>query len=285
MMEATLTAFSIEPSPDPVFDAVPHASTFNLRGLKQPTVFRGLAAQWPAVQSWSIEGLADQAPDMPVTLVAGNRELDNTHFVSSTLPAYLRSLKAQEGETTGPPLYLKEFDLLKAMPGLRQDLRYESLLPRHVVSAVQSWVGPAGARTGLHYDYPDNVAVQLVGVKRFCLVRPGVVEHLGAVSDKYDSWAKLARCGAHELAARWKHSIGAHGEPAFFTVDLQPGDVLYVPARWWHEVSNLSHGVSLGGFHGSYARAALMQTWVGARNLAHRWGWLWRGNCTCHPSS
>lgn len=285
MMNAVPAKAPFGLAPDLDFHAVSPASTFDLQGLRQPTVFRRLAADWPAVRSWSIERLADRAPDIPVKLVAGNRERDDTHFVSSTLRDYLRTLKVQGIETTGPPLYLKEFDLLKAVPDLRQDLRYESLLPRHAVSSVQSWVGPAGARTGLHYDYPDNVAVQLVGTKRFCLVKPGVVEHLGAVSEKYDSWAVLARGSAQELAARWNHSASAIDEPAFFTVDLHPGDVLFIPARWWHEVTNLSHGISFGGFFGGYAQAALVQTWVGARDLAHRWGWLGRGNCTCHPAS
>lgn len=281
-MDAVLTQAPFESVSAPVFHAVPHATAFTWQGMDGPTVFRGLASHWPAVQSWSIADLAHRAPEMSVKLVAGNREREGTRFVMSTLRDYLQTLQAPGFDSMGPPLYLKEFDLLKAMPQLRQDLRYESLIPRRVASSVQSWVGPAGARTGLHYDYPDNLAVQLVGVKRFCLVRPGVVERLGAVSDKYDTWAVLARCGVPELAARWSGSSFADDAPNFFTVDLCPGDVLYVPSGWWHEVSNLSHSISFGGFFGGYARAAALQAWVAVRELAHRWGWLGHENCTCH---
>ncbi|WP_364705222.1 cupin-like domain-containing protein [Streptomyces ossamyceticus] len=81
------------------------------------------------------------------------------------------------------------------------------------------------------------------------LARPGTVERAGALSTKYDSWARLSRVGIAELAA------GGGGAAAddFFAVDLEPGDVLYVPAHWWHEVVNLSVGILLSGFFGSRA--------------------------------
>lgn len=280
-MDGVLTAAPRAGSPGPAFQAVAQARRFTLRGRREPTVFRGLAAHWPAVSCWSLGALADRAPELPVKLVVGNRERERTRFVHSTLRAHLRALQHHDH---GPaePMYLKEFDLLGAMPELRDDLRYGSLLPRHGVSSVQSWVGPAGARTGLHYDLPDNIAVQLVGFKRFLLVRPDVVRRLGAVSDKYDKWAVLARCGARDLAARWREHPAADQAPAFLTVDLAPGDVLHVPAGWWHEVLNLSHGISLGGFYGGYARAAVVRTWVAARDLAHRLNGIGRAGCTCH---
>nr|WP_240508534.1 cupin-like domain-containing protein [Streptomyces ossamyceticus] len=115
---------------------------------------------------------------------------------------------------------------------MRGDLGEMDFLPRGSVNLAQCWIGPARARTGLHYDPLDNRAVQISGTKRFLLARPGTVERAGALSTKYDSWARLSRVGIAELAA------GGGGAAAddFFAVDLEPGDVLYVPAHWWHEL-------------------------------------------------
>ena len=244
-----------------------------------PMVFRGLAADWPAVKQWSFAGLSSQVPDQQVQLVDGNRERGATRFVQSTLSRYLQALQADADGAGGQPLpYLKEFDLLEAAPVLRNDLPHANLLPARHKRSLRSWIGPTGASTGLHYDYLDNLAVQILGAKRWRLIRPGTVERLGAVSTKYDSWAVLASAGAQELAAR----ADADTRDAFFTVDLYPGDVLRLPAGWWHEVVNLDASLLFGGFHGPCA--AVIARWVRVSTVdwAHRRGWWAARDCTCH---
>jgi lysine-specific demethylase 8 len=250
-----------------------------LRSRTEPSVFRGLASHWPAVQNWRFSRLAELVPDMPVKLVAGNRERGGTQFISSTLRSYLALLASHnsDADPAGQSLYLKEFDLLDAVPQLRTDLKHAELLPADVTSSLRSWIGPAGARTGLHYDYLDNTAVQIVGTKRFYLVRPGTAERLNAVARKYDSWAVLSTRTAHELVS----VAGTTGD--FFVADLEPGDVLHVPAGWWHEVLNVTPSLLFGGFHGSRATVLTRWGWVQICDLLHRIGLIGYGNCTCHP--
>jgi hypothetical protein len=250
----------------------------------EPVLYRGLAAHWPAIHRWSFSHLAKTLPDQAVKLVAGNRELGGTQLVHSTLHQYLDSLNEQGSapNETAQTLYLKEFDLLKAAPALKQDLPCDTIFPTGGIRSVQSWIGPASARTGLHFDYLDNMAVQLVGRKRFYLVRPGVVERLKAVSSKYDAWATLSSLGALEVAALHKKLRQPDQLHDFFEVDLAPGDVLHVPAGWWHEVSNLTASVSMGGFYGATLPVLARWSWVCARQALHQIGALGRGNCTCH---
>ncbi|KOU59471.1 hypothetical protein ADK57_33480 [Streptomyces sp. MMG1533] len=242
-----------------------------------PAVFRRTASDWPAVSTWTFRHIASLAPSLRVQLVKGNREKDHTAFTESTLGEYLDSLTGESPD--GDDLtYLKEFDLLKRFPGLRGDLRHEQMFPRGSVTSCSTWIGPALARTGLHHDLLDNLAVQITGRKRFYLARPGTVERAGALSAKYDAWARLSRVGIAELAAAHAPATS----DAFFAVDLEPGDVLYVPARWWHEVVNLSAGILLSGFFGSTMRVTSLWARVRLRDTLHRAGLLSPGNCTCH---
>lgn len=269
-----------------VFAAVPQAASLHeasqrqRSGPPQPVVLRGAAAAWPAVRHWSFAALAALAPDLPVQLVAGNRERDATCLRRSTLGAYLRGLEAQAGgqpaSGAAPWPYLKEFDLLQALPALRGDLRPRELWPHRGIVAHSAWVGPAQARTGLHHDLMDNLAVVLLGRKRFYLAPPGSVEALGAVSDKYDRWAVLARMGIDELARR-------SGAATCRVVDLSPGDALYVPRGWWHEVVNLTPSLLLGGFFGPAPRVLGLWAWTGLRQGLHLAGWR-RGHCCCHAA-
>ncbi|SDN22007.1 Cupin-like domain-containing protein [Streptomyces sp. cf386] len=269
--------------PLPAITGTPMA---HLRG-KTPAVFRQMASDWPAVSTWTFRHIASLAPSLPVQLVKGNREKDHTAFTESTLGEYLDSLTGdcltgdsltRESPDGDDRTYLKEFDLLKRFPGLRDDLRHERMFPRGSVTSCSTWIGPARSRTGLHHDLLDNLAVQITGRKRFYLARPGTVERAGALSAKYDAWARLSRVGIAELAAA--------ADPAtsddFFAVDLEPGDVLYVPARWWHEVVNLSAGILLSGFFGSTMRVTSLWARVRLRDTLHRAGLLSPGNCTCH---
>lgn len=260
--------------PLPTLKALPAASFDPLRRVREPVVYRGLAADWPAVRHWSFDRLAARLDDRCVRVVAGNREASATRFADVALRDYLRRLASDDADAA---LYLKEFDLLRSAPELRRDLRHGRLLPAGHVRSVRTWIGPRGARTGLHCDHLDNLAVQVIGRKRWWIARPGAVERLGAVADKYDAWARLASVGVHELAA---------AAPAgdLWLVDVEPGDVLHVPAHWWHEVLNLAPSLLFGGFHGAALRVLPRWLHVSARELAHRCGWR-RGACTCHEAA
>jgi len=244
------------------------------RRFDTPVVHRGAASHWRGVRHWSFGWLADHVPDVPITLVSGNREAEATRFEASSLRRYLHAL---ERPSRRPPGYLKEFDLLAAQPELAIDLPHETLIPPSHRRSIFCWIGPADTSTGLHFDRIDNVAVQVLGRKRWRFVRPGVVERCGAVSAKYDTWAVLASRSAVDLVRE--------GTPSdFFWVDLEPGDVLTIPRGWWHEVTNLEPTLFVGGFHGPVLPVIARGTWLGLRHQFHRLGWLGRGNCACHPA-
>lgn len=264
-------------SPVSGFQPLPEATDVPMAHVRRriPAVFRGMAAEWPAVHKWSLSYIASLSPGLPVQLVQGNREKNATQFTTSTLGDYIELLE-RDSRPEDEQVYLKEFDLLKTFPELASDLRREQLFPPGAIKSSSTWIGPAHARTGLHYDLLDNFAVLIAGKKRFYLARPGAVEQAGLLSPKYDAWARLSLVGVEELATH-----NTTGDD-FFVVDLEPGDMLYVPAGWWHEVVNLSASMLLSGFFGD--RTQVLSRWarVRVRDALHRSGLLARGNCTCH---
>ena len=248
----------------------------------EPVFLRGQAQAWPAVKQWSFAGLRSRVANVPVRLVMGNRERQATRFLSMALHDFLGEIERAHSTANAPtasPLYLKEFDLLKAQPGLADELPYVPLLPPHARSFPRCWIGAAGTSTGLHHDLLDNVFIQISGVKRWRLVRKGAVQALGGASAKFDEWAKLASMDAAVLA-----TLPGAEERDFFTVDLHPGDVLHVPAGWWHEVENLTPTVGLAVFHAWRGELLRKWLWVAARSRLHQLGILGRGHCTCHAS-
>jgi hypothetical protein len=241
----------------------------------EPTVFRGLARDWPAHERWTFPHLASMGTGVPVRLVLGNRECHATRFADSTLGAYLAGIETgpHEGE---PAPYLKEFGLLRLFPALHDDLRLASLYPAHAWVWNDVWIGPPGSRTGLHKDRLDNIGVLVRGRKRFRLAAPGSIEAMGAVSPKYDRVSVMATRGLDERPAS-SHRF------ATCEVVMEAGDALYTPAGWWHEVDNLEASIFVGGFFGGKLQVTAQWLSTLPKELLHRAG-LWRkGNCVCHP--
>jgi len=251
-------------------------------GTRVPRVIRGAALQWPATQRWTFDYLAKLGGDRPVKLVVGNRELGATGFAQSSFGECVGALAASNGSIWGDgarTAHLKEFDLLREFPALRNDVDTHALLPPRRYVSSSAWIGPRGAHTGLHYDYLDNLAVLLRGSKRFYLARPGTVELQGALSPKYDRWAQLAGIGIHDLAAR------KLPEGSLLVADLHPGDAIHIPRGWWHEVVNLDHSILLSGFYGPMRRVTALWLWTGARQLIHDATPFAGRQCTCHAAT
>jgi len=258
-----------------------HGSHIINPGTRVPRVIRGAASQWPATHRWTFDYLAKLGGDRPVKLVVGNRELGATGFTQSTFSECVGALAAN-GSIWGNgahTAHLKEFDLLREFPALRKDVDTHALLPPRRYVSSSAWIGPRAAHTGLHYDYLDNLAVLLRGAKRFYLARPGVVESQGALSSKYDRWARLAGVGIQGLTAR------KLPQASLFVADLHPGDAIFIPKGWWHEVVNLDNSILLSGFYGPMPRVTALWLWTGARQLIHDATPFAGRQCTCHAAT
>ncbi len=94
----------------------------------------------------------------------------------------------------------------------------------------------AGARSTLHFDHNDNLFVQIAGVKRFRLFPPTEGGNLYAypVFHALDRRAQvdLPRRDAAEHRKRYPRLADARG----VEVVVHPGQLLFLPAYWWHEV-------------------------------------------------
>lgn len=91
------------------------------------------------------------------------------------------------------------------------------------------WLGPRGTHTPLHHDTTHVYFCQFEGRKRYRLVPPWERAILdGAISERGDAGVIYGDLGAHALS-----------------VELMPGESLFIPAGWWHEVRSLEPSISV----------------------------------------
>lgn len=102
------------------------------------------------------------------------------------------------------------------------------------------WVGPSGATTRLHYDSFDNFYIQIYGRKRFVIFPPE--QHRSFYLNAYwHSGAQQAQVDIDNIDLdTFPLFKAANGMDAI----LNPGDVLFLPALWFHHVIALDTSFS-----------------------------------------
>jgi hypothetical protein len=229
-----------------------------LMAEQRPTVLKGLACDWPLVR----EGLTSPAAAMtylkgfyqgrPVAAFMGEPEIKGRFFYNDDVTALnfraerarldevLDQLAAHLDDPAAPSFYIGSTDLDLYLPGLREQ---NSLVLNHPMFMAQPylasiWIGNRTTATA-HHDMSHNIAVCAAGRRRFTLFPPEQVHNLypgpldptpgGQVVSMVDF-----RDPDYDRYPRFRDAV-ANAEVA----ELEPGDVLFYPALWWHHVEAL----------------------------------------------
>jgi hypothetical protein len=92
------------------------------------------------------------------------------------------------------------------------------------------WMGPRGTVTPWHHDLTQNLLVNMVGTKRVALVSPAETHRMRNHRHCF------SRFGADATLA----GVPEAERPRVLTVDIGPGEILFLPVGWWHHVTGLS---------------------------------------------
>ena len=117
------------------------------------------------------------------------------------------------------------------------------------ISSLQLFASPGGTTSPLHYDQLHNLFFQISGIKRFILFPPAATTHLVPFPVNHP----LDRRSQINLShGEYIHETQTAAELGQRVVLLQPGDMLYLPPFWWHEVigegeENISLSFWFGG--------------------------------------
>uniref|UniRef100_A0A7S4BKS2 JmjC domain-containing protein n=1 Tax=Chrysotila carterae TaxID=13221 RepID=A0A7S4BKS2_CHRCT len=144
------------------------------------------------------------------------------------------------------PLQVLGDDVLSRAPSWEQ-LALTSAKKQSVQGAIwaQLWACSGGGTTQAHYDVADNTFVQLEGVKDFYLFPPSAADALHVFPDSHPR-ARKAQLNV-EAPDMQLHPLAA-SLPTARKVTLHPGEVLFIPAFWFHHVVSRSPTISINVF-------------------------------------
>ncbi len=223
----------------PTLHEVPSVGAIDAAGFQAraaqglPFLLRGAARRWPLC-GLTPQTLRERFGALPVRARVG--DYVGTAFASDRAMRDMSMLDyldlVAEGEQALPP-YVGNLELR----ALNRFCHWPGWLRKP--GPPRFWLGPAGTVTPLHCDYDDNLFAQVWGSKRIFLAPP----HHDAYLYPREANALLFGSPFDPEAPDFERFPLAR-RAALIECVVEPGDMLYVPAGWYHQVRSLSFSLS-----------------------------------------
>lgn len=108
--------------------------------------------------------------------------------------------------------------------------------------SLKMWFNSKGYFTPMHRDVVDTISINIVGKKRWVLISPKYSENC------YPDFVQSTGAEFYQISNPYSYDSSKFpkfSEVKCLEVDIESGDLLYVPANWIHFVNAMEHSVTL----------------------------------------
>ena len=209
-----------------------------------PVVVTGAMHNWPA-RSWSLLNL-QQFGDVtvPVEISYNGGDYRDLHAtapdrkfeadVEIPLALLLESMQASQSRqsSTGVLLYAAQVDLIELIPELKSGIGTPPLtVIKDRLYKRNTWLGPAGTTTPLHCDPYFNLFCQVWGSKYVRMYDQKYAQQLYPFSNPF--LRNTSRVCVEKIDSL---EFPGFSEVPYLEHYLQPGEMLFIPKKYWHFV-------------------------------------------------
>lgn len=220
----------------------------------QPVVLRGLVAEWPVVAA---------ARDSPQALVNyltafdvgaqvevffGEAAIAGKYYYGEGLKGFnferrvmalreaLRAILAAVETPGGQSVYAGSAPCRDCLPRFAPDNLMPLLAPQ---TPPRLWLGTA-SNVSSHYDTFDNLACVIAGTRRFTLYAPEHISRLYVGPIDRTMAGPPVSLAASSAPDEQRFPLFSEIREQALCCELGPGDALYLPKLWWHQVESLA---------------------------------------------
>jgi hypothetical protein len=236
-------------------DAIPYGELIE---AGRPAVLKGVARDWPLARAGlqspgrAMAYLRSFYDGKPVVVFAGAPDIKGRFFYNEDISGLnFKADRARLDEALGriqthledpqaPSLYIGSTDVDVYLPGLRaeNDLVLNHPMFESNPPLVGVWIGNRTI-VSAHYDMSNNIACSLVGRRRFTLFPPEQAPNLYPGPLDPTPAGQVVSMVDFANPDFGRHPNFKDALAAAEVADLEPGDVLFYPALWWHRVEAL----------------------------------------------
>ena len=221
----------------------------------EPVILKGLVADWPLVAKAreSVDTLCDYiggfGRDTAVNAFFAAPETRGRFFYSDDLRGFnferrdlslgelLDTLRRHIDDPQPPSVYAGAITLKDRLAGILDDSNIDRLdASDELLSSI--WIGNR-SRTAPHWDLPQNVACVVAGRRRFTLFPPDQLDNLYigpidfTLAGQPISLVDMAEPD-FERFPRVRDALATAQ-----VAELEPGDAIFIPSMWFHQVESL----------------------------------------------
>lgn len=204
----------------------------------KPVVFTDLTADWPAINKWTVEYFKENYGDLVVPVVSNNFSRPGKGYLAADMHISFREyLEILE---SGPSdLRIFAWNIFWKAPELRHDFAIHNIMDGFVNELPFLFFGCEGSRVTLHYDVDMSHVFlnQIHGRKRVILFSPEQSRHLYHLPFTVSSHVNILNPDfeKHPALQRVKG----------LEVMLEPGETLFIPRGYWHNIEYTDGGYSI----------------------------------------
>ena len=216
----------------------------------QPVLIRGGFSGWPVVRAAgeSIEKLREYiarfATDVPAEAFVGapaiaghysyGKDLKGFNFerVEVDVLGALDRIIENGARPGSPTMYIGSLETDVFLPGFSKENGTTVVSP---AISPRIWLGNA-SNVSCHNDTFDNIACVVAGRRRFTLFPPEAIAdlYIGPIDHTMAGRPTSLAASSPPGDPRFPRFARASERPLI--ANLQPGDALYIPKLWWHQV-------------------------------------------------
>jgi hypothetical protein len=218
-----------------------------------PAVIRGLVSTWPAVHAAACSSMQfkdylcrfDTAGE--VEAFVGEPRIAGKYYYGENLQGFnfsrarmrftdaldrIISTSSHAGEGS---MYVGSLPTEQYLPGFAA----ENSVPILKGIAPRIWLGHA-SNVSAHYDTMDNVACVVAGERRFTLHAPETIGRLYIGPIDHTMAGQPVSLAASAPPDDERYPLFREVKHQALVAELHPGDAIYVPKLWWHQVEATS---------------------------------------------
>jgi len=177
----------------------------------------------------------------------GRRVFVSDPQVEIPLEEYLSMIEECEKHAEPPSFYMGKVPLKQELPELVEDIESAPVSPLKKYGScfgpnprgAYTYFGCGRNSTATHFDPSENLLMVISGKKRFMLFPPTDVDSLYPThAPQYtNSGVPPVASTSEPLSSKILEHYPLYKHASVMQVDLEAGDMLYLPIFWWHQVS------------------------------------------------